>query len=185
MHECVCMCGHKPTVACAWRSADKLAGVDFLILPCGSQGSSSGCQTWRQVLLSVEPSCWPLCPFLMLNHWNLVCTWVPGGVSLDYPWYRCWAADQPVTSRWEVGTDGAVSLWVSGCLASVSSRVGLGEVLTHLERPLCAGQKGNLAWLRAVIMTDCFSFEWKDKLSTDNRQPVCWLISHLVFIQPT
>lgn len=38
-------------------------GVDFLLQPCGSQGSNSGFQAWYQVPLSTEPF---LCPLFLI-----------------------------------------------------------------------------------------------------------------------
>lgn len=55
----VCMHRHPHTMACAWRSKDKVWELALSLPPCDSWRSDSGCQTWCQVLLPIEPSCCP------------------------------------------------------------------------------------------------------------------------------
>lgn len=65
---------------------EQRAGISSFLLPCGSEGSNSGCQIWWQVLLPTEPPHQPLAYNLNLllgaeqlwdpqNHRRLFLVW--------------------------------------------------------------------------------------------------------------
>jgi hypothetical protein len=56
---CLHMCMRVGTYHRAWAQTRGVWGRIFLLLPCGSQGSNSGCQAWWQIPLPAESSHWP------------------------------------------------------------------------------------------------------------------------------
>lgn len=55
--EVVCMCvwEGQPAPCLPVEVTGKFMGVRIFLLPCGSVGLNSGCRSWQQVPLSVEP----------------------------------------------------------------------------------------------------------------------------------
>lgn len=62
VHASVCTCIHVYAKQHIWRQEDNFGLLVLSFLHVGSRESNSGCETWQQAPLSIEPSHWPWNP---------------------------------------------------------------------------------------------------------------------------